>query len=164
MIKGKPDRGTLEIVDTESLIPRMHILRRIDASIDFNQLYDYVAPLYEKDDIKTGVDPVVLFKMLLIQHIYGLPSMQRTAEDVSLNIAYRWFLGYQLQQETPGFLTVRFNLLCHYTEEVVCRVLTWLFEKIVTSGCADFPSGKSPEQLLADIPNFVQCLMRELRD
>ena len=36
--------------------------------------------------------PVVLFKMVLIQHLYGLASLRRTAEEVSLNTVYRWFL------------------------------------------------------------------------
>ena len=34
------------------------------------------------------------FKMVLIQHLYGLPSLRRTAEEVSGSINYRWFLGY----------------------------------------------------------------------
>ena len=41
---------------------------------------------------------------------YGkLPSLRRTAEEVSLNNAYRWFLGYSLQEETPHFSTVSYN-------------------------------------------------------
>ena len=43
---------------------------------------------------------MVLFKMVLIQHLYGLASLRRTAEEVPLNTVYRWFLrlgpGYQL--------------------------------------------------------------------
>ena len=36
--------------------------------------------------------------MVLIQHLYGLPSLRRTAEEVPLNIVYRWFLGL-----SPGY-------------------------------------------------------------
>lgn len=46
---------------------------------------------------RLSIDPVVLFKMVLIQHLYGLPSLRRTAEEVSANNCYRWFLGYPLQ-------------------------------------------------------------------
>ena len=46
---------------------------------------------------------VVLFKMVLIQHLYGLPSLRKTADEVGLNVACRWFLGYTLQEETPHF-------------------------------------------------------------
>ena len=38
--RGKMDRGVIEIVDTESLVPKDHLLRKIDAAVDFNRLYD----------------------------------------------------------------------------------------------------------------------------
>ena len=38
--RGKMDRGIVEIVDTESLVPKDHLLRKIDAAVDFNRLYD----------------------------------------------------------------------------------------------------------------------------
>ena len=34
-----------------------------------------VEPLYSEDNGRPSVDPVVLFKMVLIQHLYGLPSL-----------------------------------------------------------------------------------------
>ena len=97
------ERGVFEIVDTESLVPANHLLRKIDAAVDFGKIYDMVEPLYCADNGRPSVDPVVLFKMVLIQHLYGLTSLRRTAEEVSLNVAYRWFLGYRLQEETPHF-------------------------------------------------------------
>ena len=32
------DRGVMEIVDTESLVPKDHLLRKIDEAVDFNRL------------------------------------------------------------------------------------------------------------------------------
>ncbi len=74
------ERGVYEIVDTESLVPTEHLLRKIDAAINWNKLYDMVEPLYCEDNGRPSIDPVVLFKMVLIQHLYGLPSLRRTAE------------------------------------------------------------------------------------
>ena len=99
--RGKLDRGILEIVDTESLVPEGHLLRKIDAAVDFNRIYEMVESLYSEDNGRPSIDPVVLFKMVLIQHLYGLPSLRRTAEEVSGSINYRWFLGYTLREETP---------------------------------------------------------------
>ena len=96
-------------MDTESLVPRDHLLRKIDTAVDWERLYEMVESLYSEDNGRPGVDPVVLVKMVLIQHLYGLPSLRRTAEEVYLNAAYRWFLGYTLQEETPHFSTVSFN-------------------------------------------------------
>ena len=52
-------------------------------------MIEMVKPLYCQDNGWPSVDPVVLFKTVLIQHLYGLPSLRRTAEEVGLNVAYR---------------------------------------------------------------------------
>lgn len=120
--KGKMERGVFEIVDTESLVPAGHLLRKIDAAVDFNKIYEMVEPLYCSDNGRPSVDPVVLFKMVLIQHLYGLASLRRTAEEISLNVAYRWFLGYRLQEETPHFSTVSYNFRHRFTAETVDQI------------------------------------------
>ena len=38
------ERGVFEIVDTESLVPPEHLLRKIDAAVDFTRIYDMVEP------------------------------------------------------------------------------------------------------------------------
>ena len=38
-----------EIVNTESLAPANHLLRKIDAAVDFGKIYDMVEPLYCAD-------------------------------------------------------------------------------------------------------------------
>lgn len=132
--RGKLDRGIVEIVDTESLVPKDHLLRKIDAAVDFNRLYEMVEPLYSEDNGRPSVDPVVLFKMVLIQHLYGLPSLRRTADEVGLNVAYRWFLGYTLQEETPHFSTVSYNFRHRFTEDTVNQIFGWILEEVAEAG------------------------------
>ena len=83
--RGKMDRDLVEFVVIDQLVPKEHLLRKIDAAVDFTQLYEMVEPLYCEDNGRPSIDPVVLFKMVLIQHLYGLPSLRRTAEEVSAN-------------------------------------------------------------------------------
>ena len=64
--RRKPDHGIVEIADTESLVSKDHLLRKIDAAVDFNRLYEMVEPLYSEDNGQPSVDPVLLFKMVLI--------------------------------------------------------------------------------------------------
>ena len=45
----------MEIVDTESLVPSEHLLRKIDAAVDFNRLYEMVEPLYCEDNGRPSV-------------------------------------------------------------------------------------------------------------
>ena len=132
--RGKMDRDTIEIVGIESLVPEGHLLRKIDVAVDFNVLYDMVEELYSEDNGRPSVDPVVLFKMVLIQHLYGLPSLRRTAEEVSLNVAYRWFLGYGIQEETPHFSTVSYNFKHRFTTETVDRIFAWILNEIAEAG------------------------------
>ena len=95
------DRGIVEIVDTESLVPRDHLLRKIDAAVDFNRLYEMVEPLYSEDNGRPSVDPVVLFKMVLIQHLYGLPSLRRTAEEVNADREAHGKKSFDDENEPP---------------------------------------------------------------
>ena len=91
--RGKRDRDLVEFVVIDQLVPAEHLLRKIDAAVDFDRIYEMVDILYSEDNGRPSVDPVVLFKVVLIQHLYGLPSLRRTAEEISANICYRWFLG-----------------------------------------------------------------------
>ena len=107
---------------------------KIDAAVDFNRLYEMVEPLYSEDNGRPSVDPVVLFKMVLIQHLYGLPSLRRTADEISASICYRWFLGYTLQEETPHFSTVSYNFRHRFTAETVDQVFAWILEEVAEAG------------------------------
>ena len=144
LTRGKMDRGVVEMVDTESLVPSEHLLRKIDKAVNWEQLYDMVEELYCEDNGRPGIDPVVLFKMVLIQHLYGLSSLRRTAEEVGLNVAYRWFLGYTLNDETPHFSTISYNFRHRFTSETIERIFAWILEEAAGAGCL------SPEAVFID--------------
>ena len=40
--RGKMDRNKIEFVDTEGLVPADHLLRKIDAAVDFSKIYKMV--------------------------------------------------------------------------------------------------------------------------
>ncbi|MDQ6741867.1 MAG: IS1182 family transposase [Candidatus Dormibacteraeota bacterium] len=82
-------------------IPRDHLLRRIEQAVDFSFVYSLTRPYYSHTG-QPSVDPVALFKMALLGYLYGLPSERRLAQEVELNLAYRWFLGYDLDEATPN--------------------------------------------------------------
>ena len=63
------DRDVVEIVGIDSLVPKEHLLRKIDKAVDFNRLYEMVEPLYCEDNGRPSIDPVVLFKMVLMLFI-----------------------------------------------------------------------------------------------
>ena len=93
-------RNSLQLVDIDSLVPEDHLLRKIERVIDFSRIYDMVEHLYSKDKGRPAVDPIVLVKIVLIQHLFGIPSLRKTVEEVNLNIAYRWFRRNATLNET----------------------------------------------------------------
>lgn len=173
--REKMERGVFEIVDTESLVPEDHLLRKIDAAVDFTRIYDMVEPLYCRDNGRPSVDPVVLFKMVLIQHLYGLASLRRTAEEVRANICYRWFLGYRLQEETPHFSTVSYNFRHRFTAETVGQIFAWILEEVAEAGYLSpgvvFIDGthikanaNTKKQIKAEIPMAAKHYAEELME
>ena len=127
-------RQVVEIISTEELVPKEHLLRKIDAAVDFTRLYDIVGDLYCPDNGRPSVDPVVLFKIVLIQHLFGIPSLRRTVSEIQVNIAYRWFLGYALNDEIPHFSTVSYNFRHRFSEEAVEDVFRWILYEANQAG------------------------------
>jgi len=58
------------IVDLEALVPKEHLLRKIEKVMDYEWLYERLDPYYCHDNGRPGTDPVVLIKMVLIQHLF----------------------------------------------------------------------------------------------
>lgn len=134
LTKSNENRVQSEIVCIEDLVPKDHLLRKIDAAVDFTKIYEIVEDLYCQNNGRPSTDPVVLFKAAIIQHLYGISSLRRTAEEISLNIAYRWFLGYSLMERTPHFTTLSNNFCHRFTEETVERVFNWILDEINNAG------------------------------
>ena len=102
---GRQSRQTAMLfVDIESLIPETHLLRKIERMVSFDFIYDLLAPYYPATG-RPSVDPVSMFKMLLIGYLYGIKSERRLVEEVQLNIAYRWFCGFELDDTIPNHST-----------------------------------------------------------
>src|SRR5688572_5687289 len=84
----------------DRLVPEDHLLRLIANAVDFSFVRPLCRPYYSHTG-RPSVDPVVLFKMLLLGYLYGISSERRLAQEISLNLAYRWFLGYDFDMPTP---------------------------------------------------------------
>ena len=83
----------------DELVPQDHLLRRIAEAVDFSFVRPLCRPYYSHTG-QPSVDPVVIFKMLLLGYLYGITSERRLAEEVRLHLGYRWFLGYDFDAPT----------------------------------------------------------------
>ena len=75
-------RNVIEFVSLDIMVPEDHLLRKIDAAIDYDKVYEFVEELYCGDNGRPSIDPVILFKIVLIQYIYGIPSLRRTSDEI----------------------------------------------------------------------------------
>ena len=75
-MQGQQDsqRVLFDTIELERLVPDDHLLRRIDARIDFDFIYEVTKGLYCADNGRNSVDPVLFFRMQLISYLYGMKS------------------------------------------------------------------------------------------
>lgn len=87
-------------ISLEDLVPKEHLVRRLDRALDFSWVRSQTASLYSHTG-RPSIDPVVVVKLLLLGYLYNIGSERRLLRDVQVNLAYRWYLGYDLDEEIP---------------------------------------------------------------
>ena len=122
------NRSEQQIISIEDLVPEDHILRAIDKAIDFSFIYKAVEHLYCMVKGRPSIDPVVLFKIILIQYIFGIRSMRQTIKEIQVNMAYRWFLGYGMTEKIPHFTTFGKNYVRRFAGS---NIFEQIFEQIL---------------------------------
>ncbi|WP_300606885.1 transposase [uncultured Oscillibacter sp.] len=80
------------------------------------------------------MDPAVLFKIVLLQHLDGNISLRGTLRRAQTDVAYRWFLRYTLSEELPHFSTVSYNFRHRFTQETIEAVFRWILEEAGSAG------------------------------
>ena len=110
----------LLILDLDSMIPENHLLRQIKNSVNFDFIYEKASSFYSHTGRKS-IDPVVMIKMLLIGYLYGIKSERRLEEEVSLNLAYRWFCELDLMQKIPDHSTFSQNRRRRFRDNTLFR-------------------------------------------
>ena len=123
--KSKNDCNILNTLD--ELVPQEHLVRKLDNCIDFTFIEELVKDLYS-DFGRPSIPPVVLFKLIFINIIFGINSMRRTCEECKVNIAYRWFLGLSMYDDIPNYSTWSQNYKRRYKDS---DVFDKIFEKIL---------------------------------
>lgn len=137
-------RDQIEMIALDQLVPTNHLVRKIEAAIDFNFIYPMVEDMYSEFG-RPSIDPVILIKMTFIQYIFGIRSMRKTIEEIETNMAYRWFLGYGFHDKIPHFSTFGKNYERRFKD-------TDLFEQIFYRILKEAADKKliSPEHIFID--------------
>src|SRR5258708_4339448 len=89
------------IVDIERLIPKNHLLRKLDKTLDLSFIRELTSHLYCQDNGRPSIDPELFFRIQLLIYFYDIDSDRRVCEEISYNLAYRWFLRLSLEDKVP---------------------------------------------------------------
>lgn len=122
------EQTALEMVTLEGLVPKDHLLRRIDAVVDFTFIHALVAPHYCADNGRPALDPTLMFKALFVGYLFGIRSERRLIEEIRVNVAYRWFLRLKLTDEVFDASTLSQNRRRRFNGTDVAQTI---FDKIV---------------------------------
>ena len=130
-------RREVVMVDLDALVPKDHLLRKIERVMDYDWLYERLDPYYCHNNGRPGTDPVVLIKMVLIQHLFGIPSLRQTYQRIQDTNSYRWFLGYSLLDHIPHFATVSYAFCKRFPEELAEEIFEHILNKAVNGRMVD---------------------------
>lgn len=130
-----PQQYELEMVTMEQLVPQNHLVRKIDKAIDFEFIRDEVAHLYCKDNGRPPVDPVRLFKIILLGYLFGIKSERQLVKEIEVNVAYRWFLRMSLTEKVIHASTLSQNRIRRFNgTDVFERIFINIVEQAMAKG------------------------------
>ena len=116
----------------EDLIPKDHILRRIDAVLDTAWVREEVAACYGTTG-RPSWDPEVIVRMMLLGYLFGLSEV-RLCDEVTMHLGYRWFCLLQPSDAVPDRTTLVKLRNERWQQEVWRKILEKTVQACIESG------------------------------
>jgi transposase len=106
----------------DEVVPADHLARQIAAVLDLSWVHAELSPHYSRIG-RPSIDPVLMIRMLLIDYVFAIRSERALCREVQVNLAYRWFCGFSIEDKIPtirrsrvpvtnGFATAGFSGAC----------------------------------------------------
>jgi transposase len=113
-------------------VPRHNLYRRLAELVDGTFFYDETRDLYSHTG-QPSLDPVVVFKLVLVGRRENLVSDRRLVAHCALRLDILFFLGYEVDEELPGHSTIsRTRQL--FPAAVFKRLFDYVFAQCVARG------------------------------
>jgi transposase len=104
--RDKSDNSMMLLPSLEEFIPEDHYLRKINHVLDLSFVHEVVADKYCQDNGRPSIDPEVVVRLFLLQAIEGIGSVRRLMQRAHVDLAYRWFIGYRVDEKLPDHSTL----------------------------------------------------------
>lgn len=99
----------LELYDI--LIPKDHFLRKLHDEIDYSFIFDELDDKYSPSMDRTAIDPIYMFKCLILKVISDLSDVD-LMEEIKVNMLYKYYLD-MAPEEMPADPTT----LCYFRRQ-----------------------------------------------
>ena len=112
-------------ISLDDLVPKDNFYRQVEKSIDLSFIHGLTNGYYSSMG-RPSIDLVVFFKLQLIAFFEGIRSERQLMETVNLNMAHRWFIGYDIDEPIPDH-----SSLSKIRERYGLEVFQRFFEQVV---------------------------------
>ena len=145
-------------------IPEKHILKLINSAISFEFVNKMLESSYCKNFGRPAKEPEMMLRLLMLQALYNL-SDERVMEETEVNLAYKWFVGLNPDEELPHpslltkFRTMRLKDI--QMDDIMTEVVRQCVEREIIK--ADNGVGIDTTHILANTGKLVpERVMRRL--
>ncbi len=111
----------------DELVPQNHLVRKLD-EIDYSFIYDEVSECYSEEG-RPSIDPIILFKILLIKNVFKIKSIRKTIKEIEVNLAYRWFLNIPLSEKVPHYSVISNNFNKRFTKFILNNIFNQIMSQ-----------------------------------
>ena len=126
----------------DKAVPEDHLLRRIVNTIDFSFIRELLSDRYSEHKGRPAEDPEVMFKICLLEYLYNHSDVQ-VIEHIRVNLAYRWFLGFNIDDDLPDDSTVSYFRVHRVGLEKFQEVFNGLLEQCFEYGLIASKPGRA---------------------
>jgi transposase len=91
----------------DRIVPKDHLLRRINTVVDFSFVNELLKDRYTPDFGRPAEDPEFMLRLCLLQYLYG-DSDREVIENARMHNGYKYFLGLAIDEEVPDDTTISY--------------------------------------------------------
>lgn len=117
----------------DKTVPQNHLLRRITETIDFTFVREALSKCYSSDRGRPAEEPEYMFKICLLEYLYDLSDVQ-VIEHIRVNLAYRWFLELNIDDELPDDSTISYFRVNRVGLEKFKEIFQQLVDQCIEQG------------------------------
>ena len=103
--KNNPQIDVFSQMIYDKLVPKDHLLVKINSIIDFSFVHEKVKAKYSSDFGRSSKDPAMMVKLILLEYLYNLSDVE-VSKRAATDVVFRWFLGLGLDDKAPDDTTI----------------------------------------------------------